>query len=144
MKSSVLFLSLVTLMLATLGCQTKATKTESLYTRIGGQPAINTAVDLFYVKVLADEKVSHFFEDINMNKQANKQKQFLGAVLGGPVPYEGRNMRSAHKSLELTEADFGAIAGHLQATLEELKLDPGLIGEVMTLVATTKDDVLNR
>lgn len=131
-------------MIGAIGCQTKAVKTQSLYTRFGGQAAIDAAVDLFYTKVLADEKVSHFFEDVNMNKQTNKQKQFLGAVLGGPTPYEGRSIRSAHKSLELTETDFGAIAGHLQATLEELKLDSALSGEVMTVVATTKDDVLNR
>jgi len=114
MKTAILSLSLLMLMFATGCCQTRAVKTTgSLYDRIGGQAAIDAAVDLFYTKVLADERVNHFFDDVNMNKQHNKQKQFLGAVLGGPVPYEGRDMRTAHKSLELTEADFGAIAGHL-------------------------------
>lgn len=117
---------------------------NSLYARIGGQPAINAAVDLFYTKVLADKRVNHFFEDVNMRRQHNKQKAFLAAALGGPVPYEGRGMRKAHADLHLTEAHFNAIAEHLQATLTELKVEKKLIAEVMAVVATTKNDVLNR
>ena len=119
-------------------------KTASLYERIGGQPAIDAAVEIFYKKVLADKRVNHFFEDINMNKQRGKQKAFLAAALGGPVPWKGKDMRKAHASLDLKESDFSTIAEHLQATLEELKVDAKLIGEVMTVVATTKNAVLNR
>jgi hemoglobin len=79
-----------------------------------------------------------------MKKQHAKQKQFLAHVLGGPEPYTGRDMREAHAQLDLKEEDFNAIAGHLQATLQELKVDEALIGEVLTLVASTKDEVLNR
>lgn len=117
---------------------------DSLYDKLGGKAAINAAVDLFYTKVLADKRVNHFFEDVNMKKQHNKQKAFLSAALGGPEPWTGKDMRTAHKNLDLTEADFNAIAGHLQATLEELKVDKKLIGEVMAVAASTKDDVLNR
>ncbi len=116
----------------------------SLYHKLGGKAAISAAVDLFYTKVLADKRVNHFFEDVNMARQHNKQKSFLSSVLGSPVPYEGKDMRAAHKHLDLTEAHFGAIAENLQATLTELKIDEETIGKVMTLVASTKDDVLNR
>jgi len=119
-------------------------QSTSLYQRIGGQPAIDAAVELFYKKVLADKRVNHFFEDVSMKKQRKKQKAFLAAALGGPIPYKGKDLRKAHASLDLKESDFGAIAEHLQATLEELKVDAKLIGEVMAVVATTKDAVLNR
>ena len=117
---------------------------ESIYARIGGQAAIDAAVDIFYTKVLADDSVNFFFEDINMKAQIRKQKEFLGAVFGGPKPWQGKNMRKAHENLDLSEEHFGAIAGHLNATLKELKVDEKLIAEIMTLVGTTKDDVLNR
>ena len=125
-------------------CRTKwtAKREESLYHQIGGKAAMSAAVDLFYTKVLADEKVNHFFEDVNMKRQHNKQKEFLSAALGGPEPWTGKDMRQAHKSLDLTEEDIGAIAGHLMATLEELKVDKELIGKVMAVVGSTKDDVL--
>ena len=119
-------------------------KPDSIYHRLGGQAAIDAAVELFYVKVLADESVNHFFDDVNMNKQRAKQKAFLAAAFGGPVPYEGKDLRKAHASLDLKESDFNAIAGHLQATLKELKIDDKLISEVMAVAASTKDEVLNR
>jgi len=119
-------------------------RAASLYQQIGGAAALNAAVDLFYVKVLADERVNHFFEDVNMTTQHRKQKAFLAAALGAPVPWTGKDMRAAHANLDIHEADFNAIAENLQATLTELKLDEKLVTRIMAIVASTKDDVLNR
>jgi hemoglobin len=127
-------------------CRTKFNedRINSLYHRLGGKAALSAAVDLFYTKVLADKRVSHFFEDVNMKRQHNRQKAFLSAALGGPEPWTGKDLRKAHASLDLNESHFNAIAGHLRATLEELKIKPDLINQVMAVVAGTKDDVLNR
>jgi len=118
--------------------------TTSLYSQLGGKAAINAAVDLFYTKVLADKRVNFFFEDVNMKRQHNKQKEFLSAALGSPVPYTGKDMRKGHAQLDLTEVHFNAIAENLVATLKELKISDELIGKVMAVVATTKDAVLNK
>jgi len=116
----------------------------SLYERLGGQEAIDAVVDLFYVKILDDERVNHFFEDVNMRRQIVRQKEFLAAAFGGPKPYEGRDLRTAHAALDLTAEDFGVIAELLQASLEEAGVDEALVNEVMTIAASTKDAVLNR
>lgn len=150
MKTTIQILTLIALSLAAgpiAIADSEASKTvdpKSIYHRLGGQPAIDAAVDLFYTKVLADKRVNHFFEDVNMKRQIRRQKAFLAAAFGGPIPYEGRSLRKAHADLDLKESDFNAIAGHLQATLKELKIDEALIGEVMKVAASTKDAVLNR
>lgn len=122
----------------------KQARAASLYEKIGGQAALKAAVASFYKKVLADKRVNHFFEDVNMRRQHNQQQAFISAALGGPEPWRGRDLRKAHASLELTEKEFGIIAVHLQKTLEELKVPKDLIGQVMTIVGSTKDAVLNR
>jgi len=119
-------------------------RAASLYQQIGGAAALTAAVDLFYVKVLADDRVNHFFEEVNMTTQNRRQKAFLAAALGAPVPWTGKDMRAAHANLDIHEADFNAIAENLQATLTELKLDEKLVTRIMAIVASTKDDVLNR
>jgi len=66
-------------------------------------------------------------------------------AFGGPNNYSGLDMRAAHAPLVakgLNEAHFTAVAGHLQATLEELGVPADLIGEVMAIAASTHDDVL--
>lgn len=146
-------ITLVVLILSALfitGChhQTKTeapkAKPKSLYARLGGQPAIDAAVDIFYKKVLADKRVNHFFEDVNMNKQIKKQKAFLAAAFGGPNPWTGKDMRKAHKNLDLKEKDFAVIAEHLVASLKELKVPQNLIDEVVAIAVSTKKDVLNQ
>jgi hemoglobin len=88
--------------------------------------------------------VKHFFDDVSMEKQRRKQKEFLSAALGGPLPWTGKDMRKAHADMNLKEEHFNAIAENLVATLKDLKISDELIGKVIAVVATTKDDVLNR
>ena len=117
---------------------------KSLYNQLGGKAAIDAAVELFYKKVLVDDRIKHFFEDINMDKQRRKQKAFLSAAFGGPIPWTGKNMREAHANLpNLNESHFNAVAENLQKTLEELKIKKELVDQVMAIAASTKDDVLN-
>lgn len=121
--------------------------TTSLYEKIGGDAAVDAAVDLFYRKVLADPQISHFFEGVDMDAQRGKQKTFLSMVFGGPNDYTGKDLRSAHAPLVergLNESHFGAVAGHLQNTLNELGVPADLAQEVMTIAASTQGDVLNQ
>lgn len=59
--------------------------TESLFERLGGQNAVNAAVDIFYRKMLMDDRVNYFFDDVDMEQQILKQKGFLTMVFGGPI-----------------------------------------------------------
>ena len=118
--------------------------TQSLYDRIGGAAAVDAAVDVFYRKVLADKRISHYFDSVDMDGQRAKQKAFLTFAFGGPHAYQGKDMRSAHSKMTLKESDFDAVMEHLGATLVELKVPDELIGEAAGIALSVKDDVLNR
>jgi two-component system chemotaxis sensor kinase CheA len=118
---------------------------ESLYAKIGGEAAVDAAVDTFYRKVLEDENINRFFDNVDMDAQRAKQKAFLTMVFGGPNEYTGKDLAEAHAHLVadgLNDSHFDAVAGHLSATLEELGVAPELASEVMTIAASTRDDVL--
>ena len=117
----------------------------SLFDQIGGEAAVNATVDIFYRKVLSDDRISHFFDDVDMDRQAAKQKAFLTYAFGGPAHYTGKDMRAAHAHLVargLNEVHFNAVAENLQATLQELNVPAELIKQVMAIAASTHDDVL--
>jgi methyl-accepting chemotaxis protein len=117
----------------------------SLFERIGGAPTVDAAVGIFYDKVLGDETLAPFFDGIDMDRQRGMQRNFMTTAFGGPSNYTGRDLRAAHAPLVaqgLNEIHFNSVAGHLQATLEELGVPDELLEEVMTTVASTKDDVL--
>ena len=119
----------------------------SLYERLGGAPAMEAAVDIFYRKVLTDDRISHFFEDIDMDRQAAKQKAFLTMVTGGPAAYTGQDMRRGHARLVaqgLNDAHFDAVVELLAGTLAELGATDTDIAEVGALAESVRADVLGK
>jgi hemoglobin len=115
----------------------------SIYERLGGEAAVDAAVDIFYRKVLADERISSFFDDVDMDRQRAKQKAFLTFAFGGPNSYAGKDMRAAHARMKLTELHFNAVMENLGATLAELGVPPALIGEAAAIALSVKGDIVS-
>ena len=88
----------------------------SLYARIGGEAAVVAAVNLFYDRVLQDERTRPFFAALDMLAQRKKQLAFMTWAFGGPAEYKGRELRVAHEKLVktqgLNDGHFDAVAGH--------------------------------
>ncbi len=116
----------------------------SVYEAIGGPAAVDAAVDIFYRKVLADDRVSEFFDTVDMQEQHAKQKAFLTMAFGGPNGYTGKDMREAHAHMKLTEVHFNAVAENLVATLEELSVPQEHIDSIVEIAVSVKADVLNQ
>lgn len=120
------------------------TETPSLYEVLGGEVSIEMVVETFYQRVLCDKRINHFFKDLDMDKQRQHQKAFISQLLEGPQHYSGRSMREVHAHLNLSEADFNAVAGHLVATLEHLKIPQVSIDTVINLIAGLEYDIVTR
>ncbi len=121
--------------------------TQALFEKIGGEPAVNVAVDIFYRKVLADDRVNGFFDDVDMERQAAKQKAFLTMAFGGPNNYTGADMRRGHAHLVtrgLNDQHFDIIVEHLGATLRELNVAEANIAQVAAICESTRKDILGR
>lgn len=119
----------------------------SLFEKLGGEAAVGAAVDIFYRKVLADERINRFFEGVDMDKQAAKQKAFLTMAFGGPHNYTGLDMRNGHAHLVeqgLDDTHFDAVVENLGATLTELNVADDLIAQVAAIAETTRNDVLGK
>lgn len=120
---------------------------STLYERLGGAPALDAAVDIFYRKVLSDARISDFFDDVDMDRQSAKQKAFLTMVTGGPAHYTGKDMRVGHANLVrrgLNDTHVDAVIENLAETLKELGVSDAEIAEVGALANSVRDDVLNR
>lgn len=123
---------------------------SNLYTKLGGKEAVNLAVDKFYEKILNDDRIKHFFDNVDMVSQRAHQKAFLTYAFGGTSKYDGKSMRDAHKKLVeengLSGRHFDAVVENLVATLKELGVSDELIGEVGQIAASEahKKDVLNQ
>ena len=94
----------------------------SIYNAIGGAPAVNAAVDLFYDKVLADDLLAPWFTATDMTRQKAHMRAFLAVAIGGPDLYKGRDMAAAHAHLKVTGEAFDRVVVLLVDTLTELEV----------------------
>ncbi|MFM7425424.1 MAG: group I truncated hemoglobin, partial [Elainella sp.] len=122
----------------------------TLFDKLGGAAAVDLAVDKFYERVLNDDRIKHFFANVDMAKQRAHQKAFLTYAFGGTDQYNGRYMREAHRELVETQGlsseHFDAVAENLMATLQELGVSAEIQAEVAAIAAAPqhKRDVLNQ
>lgn len=120
---------------------------SNLFENIGGEKAVDAAVDIFYRKVLADDRISHFFDDVDMEEQIAKQKSFLTMAFGGPVNYSGLNMKEGHKHLVargLNDSHVDAVIELLGGTLKELNVPAEYISQVAGIAESVRGQVLGR
>lgn len=125
-------------------------KPDSLFTRLGGMPAINAVVDDFVNRILADTRVNRWFEHAAAtpeNAKAYKAKlaDFICQGTGGPCKYTGADMLTAHRGRGVTGDAFGAVVSDLVATLDKLKVPEkeknqllGILGPMKTAIVEKK------
>ena len=68
---------------------------EDLFDLIGGRSTIEAATEVFYVKVLQDDGLRHFFERVDISQLRSHQAMFVSMLLGGRV-YTGKDIHDAH------------------------------------------------
>jgi hemoglobin len=128
---------------------------KSLYDRLGGQPAITAVIDDFVNRAAADPKVNFTRQGIpgvqpwqatpeNVAKLKLRLVQFVSMATGGPKMYEGRDMKSSHAGMKITEAEFNALAGDLIASLDKFKVPQKEKDELIAVVGTTKKDIVEQ
>jgi hemoglobin len=123
------------------------TSVSTLFETLGGQGAVELAVDNFYRKVLADDRVSHFFESVDMDNQRAKQKGFLTMAFGGPHNYSGKDLRAGHAHLlkmGLNDSHVDVIIELLSATLKDLGVKDELVSQVAVIAESAREDILGR
>ena len=119
----------------------------TLFEQLGGEAAVDVAVDVFYRKVLSDYRINRFFDGVDMDTQAAKQKAFLTMAFGGPNNYSGKDMRDAHArfvKMGLDDSHFDAVVENLAETLIELGVSQELIAQVAAIAETTRTDILGK
>jgi len=115
---------------------------ETIYSQIGGRAAVEAVVDNFYDRVLADDDLIEYFEGMDMAELRAHQVQFVSAVAGGPVEYTGANMREAHSHLDISAADFDAVARHLEAALTDAGVSEENVEAIMSEVVALKEPII--
>ena len=120
----------------------------SLYERLGGAYSIATVVDDFIERLLVNAT-------LNANPAINEARRrvpkaglkfhvttLVCEVTGGPCKYTGRTMKESHQRLNVTQVEWDAMVVDFKATLDKFKLPHKEQQELITIVGSTKNDIV--
>ena len=128
---------------AGVGQETKPT----LYKRLGGYDALAAVTDDFLGRLAADPSLGRFFVGTS-KEHLGRIRQLvvdqLCAATGGPCIYIGRDMKSSHQGMGITEGDWNAAVVHLVATLDKFKVPERERKEVLGAVSGLKNDIVDQ
>jgi hemoglobin len=109
-------------------------RSASLFEDMGGEPVLHSAVDRFTDIVEADSRINFTFAETDLHKFKALLYEQLCQLSGGPCRYTGRDMRSAHQKLQITTAQFNALAEDLYLALGHSGVPYRLQNKLMDIV----------
>jgi hemoglobin len=142
-----MFLGLVFTLLATVGPMPGRAQEKSLYERVGGYNALAAVVDDFIVRLVTDKQFEKFFAGHSIDSKKRIRQHILDqfcAATGGPCVYTGREMKTSHAGLGITNADWDAAAKHLADSLDKFKVPQKEKGELLAFVSGLKKDIVEK
>jgi hemoglobin len=124
-----------------------AQQAPTLYKRLGGYDALAAVTDDFLGRLATDQQFSKFFvghsaDSIKRIRQLIVDQ--LCAATGGPCVYTGRDMKTSHAGLGITDKDWDASVRLLVATLEKLNVPAKEKDEVLGAIGGLKKDIVDK
>jgi len=119
----------------------------SLYHRLGGYDALAAVTDDFIGRLAGDPQLHRFFTGLSVDSQKKLRQHvvdFLCSATGGPCVYTGRDMKTAHTGLGITEDDWNTSVKHLVATLDKFKVPEKEKNEVLGAISGLKGEIVGR
>jgi hemoglobin len=124
-----------------------APATPTLYQRLGGREVIKQVVDDFVANLAADPRVNARFKGLDAAKMAKLQTDLADQicdVTGGPCAYLGRDMKTVHAGMKITEAEWNATVEDLVKTLNKFKVGPKEQQELLSALGGMKKDIVGQ
>ena len=118
---------------------------KSLYERLGGYEGIIDFVNDLLLRLQIDSQLGRFWQNRGEDGIA-REKQWLIDYLclsaGGPMYYTGRDMKTSHKGMKISENDWSIFLQHAGATVEALRMPKQECDEVVVFVLSLKEDII--
>jgi hemoglobin len=127
------------------GMESKGTMAQpSLYDRLGGKPAITAVIDDFVGNVAGDTRINKRFANADIPRLKMRLVDQVCEASGGPCKYTGASMRDAHKGMNITDAEFGALVEDLVKSLDKFKVPAKEKNELLGALGGMKPDIVGQ
>ena len=116
-----------------------------LFERLGGYDAITAFANDLMRRLQQDSQLGRFWEHRGADGLAREKQlliDYLCASTGGPMYYTGRDMKTSHVGMNISENDWSVFLEHAGATMEALQIPKQECDEIVAFVLSLKDDIV--
>ncbi|MHA4843979.1 group I truncated hemoglobin [Flavitalea antarctica] len=124
--------------------KTTTIEKKSLYERLGGESGVKNIVNDVLDKNRSNPLIGHHFQETDMARLKQLVFEFFSMGTGGPHQYTGRDMRTSHAGLNITEEDFLSANEDTLQALEENGIGEAEKNEVIAILNSMKGDVVRK
>jgi len=117
---------------------------ESLYERLGGTEGIKRIANDVVDNHAGNPQIARRFSETDLDKLKKVAADFFISGSGGPNVYEGKDMVSAHKSMNINNDEFMAVLDDAMAALEKNNVGQREKEEVLYIFFSLKGDVVQQ
>ncbi len=114
----------------------------SLYERLGAVEGIARMVDDTIALHHKNPDIAHFFAGVDDEQLAHHVTAFFAAGTGGPANYEGRDMVSAHASMEISDAEYDSAVADVLSAAEANGVDADARAEVGAILESLRPAIM--
>ncbi|RMH10098.1 MAG: group 1 truncated hemoglobin [Nitrospirae bacterium] len=115
---------------------------RSLYERLGGKSAIHAVVDQFVANVAQDARINSRFASVDIPRLKRHLVDQICAATGGPCTYRGRDMKTAHAGMGITNQEFDALVEDLRAAMTTLHVPAQEQQELLAMLEPMRGDIV--
>ncbi len=103
----------------------------TLFEKYGGFSTVSRIVLDLYDRVLDDDDVGQFFEDIDIGGIVDHQTKFVSSLMGGPASFSDDHIRRMHADLPIRAAHFERLQQILRDTLSDHRIEASDIDAIV-------------
>ncbi len=120
-------------------------KEKTLYQRLGGYDAVAAVVGELFARMIPNEQLGKYF--IGLSDDSKKRAQqlpvdFVCSATGGPCIYTGRDMKTSHDGLGITDSDWEVTVNILVGILDEFKVPEPEKKELLGILSGLKPSIV--
>jgi hemoglobin len=116
----------------------------SLYERLGGRGKIHQITEDVWINHISNPDVSARYANSDAEKIKSLVTEFVCWGTGGPEQYSGKDMLTAHRTMNISHREFMAVIDDVMRALEKNKIAKREQNEMLGLLMSLKDQVIHR
>ena len=104
---------------------------QTLFEKYGGFSTVSKIVLTFYDRMIEDDTVGPFFDDVDLSRLIDHQNKFISSLMGGPASFSDDHIERAHRHMTIEDHHFDRLKEIVEETLTDFSVETADIETIL-------------